>query len=57
MSLLHQTVYQSSNEKSASYGFILALVCVVLALVLAGVMFTPVAIGSGIGDEVLFVGP
>jgi hypothetical protein len=57
MSLLHQTVYQGSNEKAAGYGFVLALICVALALVLASVMLTPAAIGSGIGDEILFVGP
>jgi len=62
MSLLHQTdVYQGSNEKAdrkhSVYGFVLALICVALALVLASAMFTPAAIGSGIGDEILFVGP
>jgi hypothetical protein len=61
MSLLHQTdVYQGSNEKAgkhSGYGFVLALICVALALVVASVMFTPAAIGSGIGDEILFVGP
>jgi hypothetical protein len=60
MSLLHQTdVYQGSNEKAdrkySGYGFVLALVCVALALVVASVMFTPAPVGSGIGDEVLFV--
>ena len=62
MSLLHQTdVYQGSNEKTdrkhSGYGFVLALICVALALVVASVTFTPAAIGSGIGDETLFVGP
>jgi hypothetical protein len=61
MSLLHQTdVYQGSNEKADrkhGYGFVLALVCVALALVVASVMFTPAPIGRGIGDEILFVGP
>jgi hypothetical protein len=59
MSLLHQTdVYQASNEKaerklSSSYGFILALICVALALVLASVMFTP----APTGGEIPLVGP
>ena len=62
MSLLHKTdIYQGQNEKAdrkhLEYGFVLALICVALALVLASVMFTPAAIGSGIGDEILFVGP
>ena len=63
MSLLHRTdvYHQGSNEKAdhkhAEYGFVLALICVALALVIASVMFTPAPIGSGIGDEILFVGP
>jgi len=54
-------VYQGSNEKAdhqhSGYGFILALICVALALVLANVMFTPAPVGSGIGDGILIVGP
>jgi hypothetical protein len=45
MLLLHQTVYQGSNEKAgrehSGYGFVLALICVALALIVASVMFTP----------------
>ena len=53
MSLLqHSGVYQGSNEKSG-YGFILALICVALALVVASVMFTPAAISG----EIPLVGP
>ena len=51
MSLLHQTdVYQGSNEKAqhSGYGFVLALICVALALVLASVMFTPAFVGGEI---------
>ena len=62
MSLLHQTdVYQASNEKAerklSSYGFVLVLLCMALALVVASVIFTPAPVGSGIGDEIQFVGP
>jgi hypothetical protein len=44
MSLLHKTdVYRTSNEgadrKHPEYGFVLALICVGLALVVASVMF------------------
>jgi len=56
MSLLHQTdAYQGTNEKAehSSYGFVLALICVALALVLASVMFTPALVGG----EISFVGP
>jgi hypothetical protein len=53
MSLLQQAgVYQGSNEKSG-YGFILALTCVALALVVASVMFMPAAISG----EIPLVGP
>ena len=53
MSLLqHAGVYQGSNEKSG-YGFILTLICVALALVIASVMFTPAAISG----EIPLIGP
>jgi hypothetical protein len=53
MSLLQQAVvYQGSNKKSG-YGFILALICVALALVVASVMFTPAAVSG----EIPLVGP
>jgi hypothetical protein len=52
MSLLHQTVYQGSNEKTgreySGYGFVLALICVALALVVASVMFPPAFVGGEI---------
>jgi hypothetical protein len=58
MSLLHQTdVYQGSNEKAdrkhSGYGFVLALICVALALVVASVMFTP----AFVRGEIPLVGP
>jgi len=58
MSLLHQTdVYQGSTEKAdrkhSGYGFVLALICVALALVVASAMF-PSAFAVG---EIPFVGP
>jgi hypothetical protein len=58
MSLLQKTdVYQGSNEKAGrkhlEYGFILVLICVALALVLASVMFTP----APVGGEIPLVGP
>jgi hypothetical protein len=62
MSLLQKTdVFQGSEEKALrkypDYGFVLALICMALALVVASVMFTPAPVGSGIGDEILIVGP
>jgi hypothetical protein len=58
MSLLQKTdVYQGSEEKAArehpEYGFILVLICVVLALVLTSIAFTP----APVGGEIPLVGP
>ncbi len=60
MSLLQKTdVYQGREEKAArkhpEYGFILALVCVVLALVMANVMFTQAFVGGQVIGP--YVGP
>jgi hypothetical protein len=47
-----------ADRKHPEYGFILALVCLVLGLVVASVMFTPEAVGSGMNSgESWFVGP
>ena len=60
MSLLHQTdVYQGSNEKADGkhfgHGFVLALICVALALVVASVIFPDAFAPSG--EFSLVVGP
>lgn len=62
MSLSHSAEVYGRQEENAvrnhrGYGFVLVGVCVVLALVLAGAIFTPVSIGSGIDNEALLVGP
>jgi hypothetical protein len=65
MSLSHSTeVYERQKEDAdrndPGYGFILALVCVVLALVLASAIFAvsaPVSTSGVIGDETWLVGP
>lgn len=62
MSLLHKTdVYRSRHEnvsrKRRDYGLVLALLCVALALAVAGAIFTPVNIGSGTNSEISLVGP
>jgi hypothetical protein len=59
MSLLQKTdVYQRSEEKSArkhsDYGFILALICVALALLVASVAFTPATVTPPVAS---YVGP
>jgi len=50
-------IHQSTDLKRPDYGFILALVCMALALVVASVIFTPAPVGSGIASELTTVGP
>jgi hypothetical protein len=50
MSLLHRT---EADRKHSVYGFVLALICVALALVVASVMFT----SAFVGGEISLVGP
>jgi hypothetical protein len=44
-------------RKHPEYGFILALVCLALSLVVASLIFTPEAVGAGMNSESWFVGP
>ncbi len=60
MTLSHQTdVYETpkaqSDRKRPEYSFILVLVCMALALVVAGSIFRPAPVGTGI--EITSVGP
>jgi hypothetical protein len=54
---LYETAKQRADRKHGDYGFILALVCMALALVLASAIFAPVPIGSEISNQMLLVGP
>ena len=54
---IYETPIQNTNRKHREFGFVLALVCIALALVLASAIFTPVTIGSGLSNEVSLVGP
>jgi hypothetical protein len=56
MSLLYHT-HEKADLKHRDYGFILALVCMVLALVVASAIFKPAPVGSGISDQTWLVGP
>jgi hypothetical protein len=56
MSLLYQTS-EKADLKRPDYGFILTLVCLALALVVASVVFTPAPVGTGITSEITSVGP
>ena len=57
MSSLSETTKQSSDLKHGDYGFILALICMALALVVASAIFKPGPVGTGIKDQIWFVGP
>ena len=59
MSLFQQTASErpADDRKHSDYGFILALVCMALALLVASAIFTPAPVGSGIASEVTTVGP
>jgi hypothetical protein len=56
MSLLSHT-HERTDLKHRDYGFILGLVCMALALVVASAVFTPVPVGAGITSEITSVGP
>jgi hypothetical protein len=59
MSSLH--LYDTTKSRAAlkhhDYGFVLALICLALALVVASAIFTPAPAGTGIDDQIWFVGP
>jgi len=59
MSSLHldDAAKYKATLKHHDYGFILALVCMALALVVASAIFTPAPVGTGINDQIWFVGP
>jgi hypothetical protein len=56
MSVLYHT-QERADLKHRDYGFILTLICLALALVVASVVFTPVPVGAGITSEITSVGP
>jgi hypothetical protein len=56
MSVLSHT-HERSHLKQRDYGFILTLVCMALAIVVATMVFTPAPVGAGITSEITSVGP
>ena len=57
MSLLYHTS-EKVDLQWPDYGFILTLVCMALAVVVASAIFTPAPVGSGINfSEITSVGP
>jgi hypothetical protein len=62
MSLLYHSNKKADLKRTdytdrTDYGFILALVCMALALVVASVIFTPAPVGAGITSEITSVSP
>jgi hypothetical protein len=55
MSLVYRT-NQTTNFKQRDYGFILVIICMALALLVANAIFTPAPIGSGIASEITTAG-
>ena len=59
MSTLYHTKEKADLKHTdyTDYSFILALFCMVLALVVASAIFTPAPVGAGITSEITSVGP
>ena len=57
MSVLYHT-HERTDLKQRDHGFVLALVCMALAVVVASAIVTPAPVGSGINfSEITSVGP
>jgi hypothetical protein len=54
---LHETTKHKADLKHHDYGFVLALICMVLALVVASAIFAPLPVGSEISNQMSLVGP
>jgi hypothetical protein len=54
---LHETTKHTGDLKHRDYGFVLALICMVLALAVASAIFTPLPVGSEISNQMSLVGP
>ena len=61
MSMLQATdIYQGQEKKTdreTGFGFITLLVCITLGVAVAAAVFPPAAIGSGISNDTVYVGP
>jgi hypothetical protein len=56
MSVLYHTSGKA-DVKRPDHGFILAIVCMALAIVVGIAVFRPVPVGAGITSEITSVGP
>jgi hypothetical protein len=61
MSMLQATdVYQGQvkeTNRKGGFGFISFIVCITLGVAVVAAMFPPAAIGSGISNDTVYVGP
>ena len=56
MSLLYPT-QERADLKQRDYSFILTLICMALAVVVASAIFTPAPVGAGVTSEITSVDP
>jgi hypothetical protein len=54
---LYETTKQRADHKQGDFSFILTLVCMALALVVASAIFKPAPVGTGVNDQIWFVSP
>jgi hypothetical protein len=54
---LYDTTKSKAALKHHDHGFVLALVCLALALAIASVLFTLAPVATGINDQIWFAGP
>jgi hypothetical protein len=54
---LYDTTKHKVDLKRRDYGFVLALICLALALVVASAIFAPMPVGSEISNQMSLVGP
>jgi hypothetical protein len=54
---LYETTKHKTDLKHRDYGFVLALVCIVLTLVVVSAIFAPLPAGSEISNQMSLVGP
>jgi hypothetical protein len=61
MSMLQATdIYQGQakeTNRKGGFGFISLIVCIVLGVAVVAAIFPPAAIGSGISNDTVYVGP
>ncbi len=54
---IDQNLKETVVHKHPEYGFVLALLCMALALVVTCAIFSPAPVGSGVSDKMSIVGP